>query len=114
MYHIIPFKKKLRKSLEKYTPKCLSLVISGCWIYNKFLFYFCLFLLSEIYKVNLNYFYIERTIKMMFEGILLSAQMFSSVEYEGAPRRVPGALSKSRTNPNHKVAVLLAEVASLG
>lgn len=35
-------------------------------------------------------------------------------EYEGAPLKVPGALSRGGTIPGHKVAVLLAEASVLG
>lgn len=62
----------------------------------------------------MNYFYTKKAIKMKFEGMLLSYQMCSFEESEGAPLRVSGALSRGRTIPGHKVAVLLAEAALLG
>ena len=62
----------------------------------------------------MNYFYTKKAIKMKFEGMLLSYQMCSFEESKGAPLRVSGALSRGRTIPGHKVAVLLAEAALLG
>ena len=90
----------------------LTLLISGSWAYRYF-WLFSLFPLSKIYKVNVNYLYTKKAIKMKSEGMLLSYWMCSFEESKEAPLRVPGAVSRSGTIPSHQVAVLLAEATLL-